>query len=139
MPTSSTGTLKALHAYLRRPEADASRALQAAARAETQRRGVFKKVKAGVKRLGTYERLRGQLAELMCDRRTGGLKPWARELADGDLRDLAVAILAIACSQLNVVVSVAVPFAALVAKRGLRGICRFGKRQQPGRKRSHGR
>src|SRR6266849_2999422 len=114
---------RSLRRHLRQSESQVELALGLAAQAQrTPRPGVAYKV--DLKGLGssTYEGLRLRLAHIVCDRRTGNLKDWAQELLDGDLRDLAVAVLAIACSQLSVVLSVAVPFAALVAKRGLHGI-----------------
>jgi hypothetical protein len=128
----SPADLKALYGYLRQPEAEVARALRTAAHAERERRHVAYKYKPGVRRPGTYERLRARLADLVCNRRTGALKTWVQELVDGDLRDLAVAILVLVASQLSVAMSVAVPFAALVAKRGLRGICRRGGKRRPG-------
>jgi hypothetical protein len=70
-----------------------------------------------------YTRLRRALAPQLCDPKTGALRPWVALVADGDVRELAVAILALGAGTLGLSAAIAVPVAALIAKRGLKGIC----------------
>ena len=70
-----------------------------------------------------YASLRAALSHQLCDPRTKSLRPWVALVADGDARDLAVALLTIAAANLSISASVAVPLSALIAKRGLRDIC----------------
>jgi hypothetical protein len=124
-------SLDDLDRYLKMRPAEIKRALDRAAEAEERRTGVFHKYRIP----DPFERLKLEIASAICDGRTGQLKEWARELVEGDARDLAVAILTIACSQLSIVLNVAVPFAALLAKRGLKGICKALRPQKSRRNR----
>lgn len=70
-----------------------------------------------------YAKFRAALAPKLCDEKTKELRPWVATIADGEVRDLAVAVLALGASSLGLSAAIAVPLAALVAKRGLKGIC----------------
>src|SRR5262245_24260589 len=119
MPRSRRTSLTDLDRYLKMRPAEIHRALVRAQQAEERRVGVFHKYVIA----DPYERLKSEITSLLCDRRSGKPKEWAQELVDGDVRDLAVAVLTLACAQLHIALSIAVPFAALVAKRGLKRFC----------------
>lgn len=73
-----------------------------------------------------FKRLRASLAAQLCDSATGELRPWVALAAEGDARELAVVLITIASTSAGLGAAVAVPFAALLARRGLRGICSEG-------------
>jgi hypothetical protein len=70
-----------------------------------------------------YAKFRAALAPHLCDPKTKELRPWIAAVADGDVRDVAVATLALCASNLGLSAAIAIPLAALVAKRGLKDIC----------------
>ena len=70
-----------------------------------------------------YHRLRSVLAHQLCDSETRALRPWVALAAEGDARDLALVLLTIASTTAGFSASVALPLAALMARRGLKNIC----------------
>ncbi len=71
-----------------------------------------------------YARLRSVLAHQLCDPATRKLRPWVALAAEGDARDLALVLLTVASTSAGFAASVALPLAALMARRGLTDICR---------------
>lgn len=70
-----------------------------------------------------YSRLRSVLAYQLCDPATRRLRPLIALAADGDARDLSLVLLTIASTSAGFAASVALPLAALMARRGIKDIC----------------
>lgn len=69
-----------------------------------------------------WRKVRWQVYHTLC--KDGAPRFWAKESVGGDIRELAVNIAVLLSAKLDVSLGIAVPLAALVAKRGLHSFCR---------------
>jgi len=81
--------------------------------------------KAPYKKMGRelWRSVKYELHGLLCDRKAEKPKEWTLEFLSGDFRNLAVAVVTLLVASLNVPLSIAVPAAALILKKGVGSFC----------------
>lgn len=70
-----------------------------------------------------WNSLNSELYELLCDDNIHQPKEWVKDLISGDIRNLAVGIVAAITSKYNVSLAIAFPAAALIIKKGVLFYC----------------
>lgn len=74
-----------------------------------------------------WSALQVEIYDLICRPRSQTPRSWVQEVIGGDVRDLAVAILTALVATLSLPLSIAVPAAAIVLKRGAIAYCKTGR------------
>jgi hypothetical protein len=78
-----------------------------------------------------WEALGYELYGLICDRARRQPQDWVEDLISGDVRNLAIGIVAAIASEYNVSLGIAVPAAALVIKKGVGAYCSHPPKHPP--------
>lgn len=70
-----------------------------------------------------WNKIKPNLKAVLCDDRSGQPIEGIKKAIDSDAKDLVVAVLSTVMSQLSVALTIAIPIASILLKRGLNNLC----------------